>query len=340
MSIAWSRFVDIVHRGERFLLTTHMRPDCDGLGSELGMAGVLEALDKHVAIVNGEEVPQHLAFIDPDRRIQVLHEGVGADALTAYDVVIVLDTSAWVQLGPMADVVRRSTARKVVLDHHIGHDDLDAELLQDSTCESTGRLVFEAAAALGVALTPGMATALFAAMATDTGWFRFSSVGGNAFRIAGHLLDAGAEPAALYSALYEQGTLARLLLRGRILAAAAAHLDGRLMVTRARREDFAVTGAQPGDTEDVINLLFSVAGSEVAVLFQEQVDGRVKASLRSRSDVDVHKVAEAFGGGGHTVAAGVLLDGPLAAAEARIIETVRRAMKQSEKGPKQGPPTT
>jgi phosphoesterase RecJ-like protein len=199
-------------------------------------------------------------------------------------------------------------------------------MFKDSTAESTGRLVVEAAGALGVPLTPRIAAPLFAAMATDSGWFRFSSVSGRTLRAAGQLVDAGARPESLYTALYEQNTLARLHLRGRILAAARSHLGGRLLVTYATQDDFGTTGAQPGDTEDVVNMLLSVAGSEVAVIFQEQADGKIKASLRSRSDVDVRCVAEHFGGGGHRAAAGATIVAPLAKAEAEMLRILRAAM--------------
>ena len=130
-----------------------------------------------------------------------------------------LDTSAWAQLGPMADVVRTTQAHKAVLDHHVDSDDLGAELFKDTKAEATGRLVLEAAKHLRVKLTPELARPLFAAIATDTGWFRFASVTGDTFRVPAALVDAGAVPQQIYTDLYERETLARLQLRGRILRA-------------------------------------------------------------------------------------------------------------------------
>ena len=170
MTINWSAFVDLVNSHERFLLTSHIRPDGDALGSELGMAGVLETLGKQAMIVNGQATPASLAFIDPDRRIAVLGQDVQIDQLDAIEVVMVLDTSAWAQLGPMADVLRTTKAKKLVLDHHVSEDDLGAETFKNPWAEATGRLVAEAAEQLGVALTPAIATPLFVAIATDTGW--------------------------------------------------------------------------------------------------------------------------------------------------------------------------
>ena len=326
MKIDWKPFVDIVHQHERFVLTSHVRPDCDALGSELGMAGVLESLGNQVRIVNPHATPSNLAFIDPHRRIRQLGQEVQATDLADAEVLIVLDTSAWAQLGSMADVVRTTTARRVLIDHHVGEDDLKAELFKNVKAEATGRLVVEAADALDVRLTPEIAAPLFAALATDTGWFRFSSTTAETLRLAGRLMDAGADAAAIYNALYEQDTLARVKLRGEILARVVAEMDGQLVHTYVRLDDFRRTGALPIDTEDVVNMTLAVAGSEVAVIFVEQKPNAFKISFRSRCRVDCNQVARQFGGGGHKAAAGASLEGPFDEVRGRVLDAVRAAM--------------
>jgi phosphoesterase RecJ-like protein len=244
-----------------------------------------------------------------------------------YDGLMVLDTSAWAQLAEMGDVIRATKAKKIVLDHHISSDDLGAEVFRNVKAEATGRLVQDAARELGVKLTPEIATPLFAALATDTGWFRFASVSGETYGFGGQLVDAGARPDAIYNAIYEQDTLARVQLRGRVLARTQTELDGRLVFTSVTREDFAATGAAASDTEDVVNLTLVIAGTEVAVIFVEQQDGRVKVSFRSRAGLDCSRMAENFGGGGHKAAAGAMVPGPLATAEPRVLDAVRAAMR-------------
>ena len=328
MSIDWPGFVEIVRSGRRFLLTSHIRPDCDALGSELAMAGILEALGKQVIVVNGQETPPNLQFIDPRRRLKALGKDVQMADLAGYDVLMVLDTSAWAQLGPMADVVRETNARKLILDHHVSTDDFSAELFKDTQAEATGRLVMEAARRLGVNITSEIATALFAAISTDTGWFRFPSVTSGTFQAASQLVEAGANPGAIYTQLYEQDTLARLQLRGRILARTKTELGGRLAYTAALAEDFAVTGALPSDTEDIINLTLGIAGVEVAVIFVQLKSGSFKLSFRSRTaKVDCNEVARTFGGGGHKAAAGASIDGPFEQAQAKVLDVVRAAMQ-------------
>jgi phosphoesterase RecJ-like protein len=226
----------------------------------------------------------------------------------------------------MADVVRATTARRVLIDHHVGEDDLKAELFKNVEAEATGRLVVEAADALDVRLTPEIAAPVFAALATDTGWFRFSSTTAETLRLAGRLMDAGADAAAIFNALYEQDTLARVKLRGEILARVVADVDGRLVHTYVRLDDFRRTGALPIDTEDAVNLTLAVAGSEVAVIFVEQKPNAFKISFRSRCRVDCNQVARQFGGGGHKAAAGASVEGPFDEVQGRVLDAVRAAM--------------
>jgi len=324
--INWPRFAEIVRAHQRFLLVSHIRPDCDALGSELGMAGVLEAVGKTVRIVNGQATPPNLAFIDPAKRIGVIGQTVQPAELAEIEVLMILDTSAWAQLGPMSDFIRAFLGKKIVVDHHVSEDDIGAEPFKNTQAEATGRLVVEAAEALGVTLTPEMAMPLFAAVATDTGWYRFASASSGTYRVAAKLIDAGADPAAIYKALYEQDTLGRMKLRGRILARIETDLGGRLAHTHVLKDDFKETGSLPSDTEDMVNFCLAIKGTEVAVIFVEQQSGGFKISFRSRSAVDCSQLAEVYGGGGHKAAAGAFLPGPLAEVQPVVLEAVRKAM--------------
>ncbi|MDX1962275.1 MAG: DHH family phosphoesterase [Pirellulales bacterium] len=330
--VDWVRFCQVIRQHDRFLLTSHIRPDCDALGSELGMAGVLRAMGKTVKIINGHATPPNLRFIDPLHELQAIGVDVTLEQVLADDfqVLIVLDTSAWAQLGPMGDVLRQTTAKKIILDHHLSSDDLGAEEFKNTTAEATGRLVVEAAHHLGVALTPEMAAPLFAAVATDTGWFRFGSAGSGTYRTGAELIDAGAKPSAIYNALYEQDTLARVKLVGRILARAETLLEGRLIHTAALLEDFQATGALPQDTEDVINLTLQVGGTQVAIILVEQASGGFKISFRSRCHVECNKLAEKFNGGGHKAAAGAFIKEPFAVAQKMVLEAAVQAITNDE----------
>jgi phosphoesterase RecJ-like protein len=319
--------VEIVRNHERFLLTTHVRPDCDAIGSTMALARVLDRLGKNVTIVTAFDLPRTFRFLDPEGRFRRIGRDVSCDGLAQIDVLIVLDTSAWAQLGDMGDFVRTTRAVKIVLDHHVTSDDLGAILFKDPRAEATGRLVFEAAGQLKVAMTPEIATPLFAALATDTGWFRFASTTPQTYRLAAVLTEAGARPHQMYKDLYENDSPARLRLIGRALARVQTELDGRLIHTYLGLDDFASAGAVSSDSEDIINLTLAAGGTEVAVILVEQPSGGFKVSFRSRCAVDCSQVASRFGGGGHRAAAGAFVPGTLGAAQARVLDAIRAAMR-------------
>lgn len=325
--VDWPKFVALVRSCERFLLTTHIRPDCDALGSTLAMAAILEQLGKTVSVVTASEVPPRMAFLDPQKRIKRLDHDLPRDQLPPFDLLLVLDTSAWAQLGEMGAVIRATTARKAVLDHHVSADDLGAEFFRNTAAEATGRLVSEAAEQLGATLTPEIATMLYAAVATDTGWYRFASTTAETYRLAARLIDAGAVPDQIYRSLYENETLARLQLTGRTLARTVSELGGRLIHTWIPWDDFTAVGALPSDSEDLINLTLSVGGTEAAVILVEQPSGGFKVSFRSRGGLDCSRIAEKFGGGGHKAAAGAFVPDPIAVAQAKVLGAVRAAMQ-------------
>ncbi len=324
--IAWPRFVEIVRTHQRFVLTTHVRPDGDALGCELAMAAILEALGKDVLVCNAFAVPPNLRFLDPGRKHRQLDADVPAERLDDREVLMILDTTAWAQLGAMGNVIKQTKAVKVVIDHHQSGDDLGAELFKDVDAEAAGRLVVEAADQLGVPLTAEIARPAFVALATDTGWFRFSSTTAGTLRLAARLVDAGANPDQLYKELYETDTHGRLRLIGTALAHSQTELGGRLIHTWLDQSDFAACGAVASDSEDIINMTLAVGGTEAAVILVEQRGGGYKVSLRSRCQLDCSAIAEQFGGGGHKKAAGATLNEPLESARQKILDAVRAAM--------------
>ena len=329
MSIDWPLFVKLISSAQRFVLISHVRPDCDALGSELGMAGVLESLGKHVRIVNPDPTPPNLKFIDPDLRIQQIGRDIQPAELHDADTFMILDTSAWGQLGAMGDVFRQSKAQKLVLDHHVSSDDLGAVLFKDPKAEATGRLVCDAAKQLGVKLTEPMAVPLLAAITTDTGWFRFPSTLSTTFHTAAELLEAGARPQQLYRHLFEQDSLARLHLLGRMLSKATMLCNGRLIYSSVLQPDFNEVGALSSETDDFINYLLRVRGTRVAVLFSEVRPQVFKVSFRSRGIVDCSSIAEEFSGGGHRAASGATLEGTWEEVQTLVLSTCTRAIDRA-----------
>jgi phosphoesterase RecJ-like protein len=323
MPIDWAPFVELVRRRQRFVLTTHVRPDGDGLGSMLALADALEQRGKSVRMVVASSLPPRYDFLDPEKRV-ARFEAPGA-ALQDVDAAVVLDTGTWNQLGEFGPYLRGLGAEKAVIDHHLTQDDLGAARFVDTTAEATGRLVYEVIGALGGPMGPASAHRLFVALAMDTGWFRHNNTTPATLRLAAELVGAGARPTAAYEALFEQCTLGRLRLTGLVLGRLRLEQGGRVCCTEIHKGDYAAAGAAPQDSEDLVNYTRAVAGVEVGLLLMEQPHGGVKVSLRSRQ-ADVARVAEQFGGGGHRLAAGAVLETTLEEARRRVLAAVAGAL--------------
>jgi phosphoesterase RecJ-like protein len=323
MVINWEPLRPILLSNRRFVISSHVRPDADAIGSELALAAILESLGKEVRIVNPSAIPLTLGFLDPGGRILKIGEQIAAEAVLETDVHIVVDTSSWGQLQDVGHVLKRTRAQKVVIDHHASSDDLGAVEFKDIQAEATGALILAMCDALDLPIPPQVVTPLFCAVATDTGWFRFSSTRESTMRLAARLIDLGAQPDVIYRQLYEQYSLGRIRLAGCVLSRVSLDCDDRLAYTWVELDDFDRTSARPVDTEDLVNECLRIGGTECAFIAIEQPNKSIKISFRSRAGVDVAALAEQFGGGGHKQAAGATLPGPLPAAIERVLAAIR-----------------
>ncbi len=326
MNVDWRPLIAIIHDAQRFVITSHVRPDADAIGSEMGLAGVLRSLGKDVRIVNPSASPNHLSFLDPRGTIFKLGDGITVEEACLADVHLIVDTSSWQQLDTVKKVLEQTPAKKVVIDHHLSSDNLGAIEFKDTTAAAAGVLVLELIEALGVVPGIEQSTQLFAAIATDTGWFRFPSVDVRTMDAAKRLVGYGVQPAVVYRELYERSTLSRLRLHGRVLSRVAVECEGKLAHTYVLQKDFDDLSAHPSDTEDLVNDCLTINGAQCAIILVEQKSGQVKCSFRSRAGLDVARIAETFGGGGHRQASGAMLPGPFATAQERVLTILREAL--------------
>ena len=325
--IDWTPLADMIETHDRFLVTTHVRPDGDALGSEIGMMGLLRQKGKDVRVVNASPTPPRYDFLDPHGTIfELFGRTVHPENLRDREVALILDLSAWNQLGEMADYIREFPGPRVVIDHHVSQDDLGAVFLKDTSAEATGILVMSAVTALGGSLTKEVATGLLTAIAMDTGWFRHTNTRPRTLRAGAELIESGAAIAAIYRDLFERNTLGRLRLMGETLSGLQTELDGRIAYATISQADLKRTGAIPPDSEDLVDFTVSMRGVEVGILFIEQARGGCKASFRSRNGLDCARLAATLGGGGHRAAAGATLDGEMAQSVARVLGVVRQAL--------------
>jgi phosphoesterase RecJ-like protein len=327
MTIDWTPLADLIETHDRFLVTTHVRPDGDALGSEVGMAGLLRQKGKDVRVVNSSPTPPRYDFLDPDSNFfEHFGHRVQPAELADREVAVILDLSSWNQLGDMAGFIRQFAGLRVVIDHHVSQDDLGATVFKDSSAEATGILVMKAITALGCAYTPEVANGLVTAIAMDTGWFRHSNTRAGTLRAVADLIDAGARVDEIYRKLFERNTLGRLKLMGETLAGMQTDLDGKIAYATISLRDLLRTGAIPPDSEDLVDYTVGLRGVEVGMLFIEQAKGGVKVSFRARNGLDCSKLAAQFGGGGHRAAAGATVPGAMSEIVERVLEAVRTAL--------------
>jgi bifunctional oligoribonuclease and PAP phosphatase NrnA len=325
MPIDWSVLQQFVKNPERFVITTHMRPDGDALGSALALTLALRSLGKTAQVILPSSIPPRYVTLDPQREM-LEYDSALDPQLGPVEAIIVVDTGTWNQLGKFGDWMRRQAVPKLVIDHHRTQDNLGAVQLVDITAEACGRLIYQALQALHVTMTPQMATLLFVALCMDTGWFHHRNVSAETFTLAAELTAAGADPTRLYQDLYDNNTLARQKLTGHVLQNLEVLHNGHVCHASVTVQDYERFGARPLDSEDLVNLTLTVVGVQIGLLFLEQPAGGTKISLRSRGSLDCSKLAEQFGGGGHAAAAGAIVKSPLTEVRDKVIQAVLAAL--------------
>lgn len=308
--------------GRSVVLSTHINADGDGCGSETALARILAARGMSVKIVNPTPWPETYEFLLGDDVEDATSEG--AAAVRKADLLIVLDISDVKRLGNLADAVRGYKKPTLVIDHHVPSDEPPSDVIfSDTTACATGELIYDLAVTLGAEITPQVAVALYVALLTDTGGFRFSNTSARCLSIAGQLLAAGVEPEEMYRRLYASHPIGRLhLLRDALatLEVDPAYGISWISVAAGAAEEY---GLKSEDLEGLAEHPRSVGGTRMAVFFRDLGHGKIKVSFRSTGDVDVNEFARKFGGGGHRRAAGALIPGTLEEVRHSVITAAR-----------------
>jgi phosphoesterase RecJ-like protein len=301
------------------LISAHVNPDGDALGSEVALALGLRGLGKEAFVVNTDAVPERFRqFFGQDFVLQVPGPTEAA-ALPAADLCVLLDTSEPARCGMLKERFFAPDQARVCLDHHVCPQPVafDAHLVVTES-PSTGNLVLALLDRLGVELTREIAEAIWIALATDTGWFRFPNATPWALQDAARLVAAGVPLESLYDKIYGDYSLARVRLQGEVLAAIQTEFDEQFAWSYVSRELLEGSGLDGGELNGLVDSLKLVSGVKVFALIVELDDGGQKVSLRSRGDIDVERIARALGGGGHTKAAGFRFAG----SQAALLETL------------------
>lgn len=304
----------LIRSGDRFLISSHVSPDGDAIGSSLGLARVLRALGKGATVWLRDPVPR---LLEPLPGADRVHAGTEPPAgfPERFDVLAVVDSPGLDRTG-LEDHLGGLDLPVLNVDHHLGNQHFGKVNWVDSAAPSTGEMVHRIARGLKLDLDADTATVLYLTLVSDTGGFRFSNATAGAFDAAAELVRAGASPIRVAEWLYESQPEARLRLLAEMLGSLERLAGGRVAAVELTPEMFERAGASDGDSEDLIDYPRSIAGVEAVALFRRRADGSVRVSLRSRDRVSVERIARRHGGGGHKNAAGCTPEGDF--------ETVRR----------------
>jgi phosphoesterase RecJ-like protein len=314
----------------RIALTTHVNPDGDGIGSELALAGVLRQTGKTVTILNHNATPENYAWLDPGAEIIQFSPDRDADRLISADLIIILDTNQPDRLRSLEPFVRQSAAPKLIIDHHLSPHPFADHYIIDVEATSTGEILYRILKELPVRITKDISTALYTAIMTDTGSFRYPRTDPETHLITAELLAAGADPSLCFSNVYEQWTTGRMRLLGEVLDSMQTASDGEIAWVICTQKMFRDTGTNEIETDNFTTYPMSIRGVRVGILFNELPDG-VKISFRSKGSIPMNKLATEFGGGGHLNAAGArLFDCTL---DDIVPQVIARAQKHLHHGP-------
>ena len=318
------RVIRLIEDGERFALLTHVNADGDGLGSEMALYAFLSERGKQVRMINNDPVPANYHFLSLTPKVEVYERGSdAAQFVEEADALFVIDNGSLSRLGKLEPHVRASVAVKVCVDHHETRDDVWDLTVIDQNASASGEIIHCIIEQMGGTLTREIAEALYVSIITDTGHFRFSKTRPLTHRIAGEILATGVRPEIVYEAVYEHNTAGYLRLMGHALQGMQLDDSGRLAWTLLDREVQEQLDVIDEDTGGVINHMLSVHGVRMALLLKDSADGQVKVSLRSKGEIDVSRLAQRHGGGGHRNASGILLDGPLEKAASELVREAR-----------------
>ena len=315
-------FAEVLTPGKRICLTTHVNPDGDGLGSEVGLLRLLKARGVDAVITNPSPTPDRYQFIFAGLD-GVDRSGEAVKELRKADLIVVLDIGDLGRLGSLGETVRERGVPVACVDHHLSGGSLPpGPRYVDAEAAATGELIFEIAQGNGWTLDADAARALYVAIFTDTGGFRFSNTRPRTLRAAAALLETGLDTEQIYLDLYANAPEGRIRLIAETLETLVVEDGGLAWVTvppgAMERHDVAAD-----DLDGVVEYPRSIQGVRLALLFREIAGGRIKVSFRSVGDVDVAALAKPFGGGGHAKAAGASLSGSLAEVQATVLAAAR-----------------
>jgi len=302
----------------RIAVASHVRPDGDAIGSLVAFARSMTLAGKTVRALSEDGVPSNLAFLP---FVSIVEKST--DSPLEIDAAVALDTATHQRLGERTVKAMSAAPLLVNLDHHATNPRYGRLNHVDTASPATGQIIYELLTQEGFPVDDAIRENLFAAISTDTGSFQFSSTTARTHRIIAEMIEAGLDTAGLSQKLYQEHPLRRVLLLRAMLNEMKISADGKIASWALTMATQRAVNMDSGDTEGLIDTLRTIEGSVAAVIFEETAGGRIRISARSKDGrLDVSRICAEFGGGGHRMAAGAMLPGPIEAAEARFLQSL------------------
>lgn len=327
----WKDLAAILNDNESFVFSTHLQPDADGLGSELGLARYLKQKGKRVYILNPSTLRTNLAFLPKDGEVQVFNSDDHAKILSETDVFIAFDIGNYDRLESLCSALEISNILKISIDHHPGEKSQFDHTYDFPTASSTGILIFDLLNEIDDSVLDDyeIALPLYAAIMSDTGNFRFDNTDPETFQAAARLVSAGVKPNDLYIHIYEDlNTSGRIHVLKLLLNELKYDCDGRLAWSVIDYEKLSGLGVAPDDMNSLSDFIRSINGVEIGVAITKMPEQETDISLRSKGRITINTVAMKFGGGGHAFAAGCRIPGTLLNATKMVVEECRQLIKR------------
>lgn len=302
--IDFNKLINIINKNKSFLLTTHVNPDADAIGSEIAFAHMLKLLKKNYRIVNHSATPYNLEFLDSEKEIEKFDLKKHKNIFDEVEVLVALDFNRANRMVSMEESFRKSNSFKICIDHHQEPEDFVDEQFVDANYSATGHLIFDLIRKNSIVeMNFDIAMPIYAAIMTDTGSFRFERTTSELHRVIAELMELKVDPGDVYDKIYDQSKFSKVKLLGRALESMKLTGENKISYMVLTQNDFNMFDAIESDTDGFVNFALSVEGVRIGMLFIELKNG-FKVSFRSKESIPVNKLAAEFGGGGHQNAAG------------------------------------
>ena len=314
----YEQIIDIINKSSKIAVTSHVQPDGDNVGSSLALCLALKKQGKETTFVIDDNIPEVYRYLKGAREVERLFSFEDLD----YDLVIAMDCGDLERLGKVKQLAEKT--RLINIDHHISNTKFAEINLVEENASATAEITYKLIKSMGIFIDKDIAECIYTGIVTDTGMFQYSNTSEETHSIAAELIIAGVSPSDIFKKVYQNSPKEKVLLMKEALKSLEFFNDDMVTCISISKSQIDNIAKEDLDTEGIVNLARDIEGVEVAVFFKERESNIVKASLRSKSYVDVCIIAKDFGGGGHIRAAGCTISGSLEQAKQQILQAIQK----------------